>query len=88
MKSRRKASETTSFTSQGLVFISHGFAEHLDWYSELAGRMVSSGLLAFGHDHAGHGQSGGKRAIVHDIDDYANDVFMHATKVGATSAQC
>ncbi|XP_023332037.1 monoglyceride lipase isoform X2 [Eurytemora carolleeae] len=52
---------------KGLVFISHGFGEHLGWYDE--------------HDHLGHGKSGGKRAYIERAEDYVNDILMHAAKV-------
>jgi len=37
----------------GLVFLSHGFGEHLAWYNELANLFAANGFLAFGHDHLG-----------------------------------
>jgi len=65
-----------------LVFICHGFAEHLEWYSELAEKLVEKGnFLAFGHDHRGHGLSDGKRARVDNVDQLVDDVFLHASKV-------
>ncbi len=39
--------------------------------------MDNSELLVFGHDHFGHGLSGGKRAYVDDVAHYAEDVLKH-----------
>ena len=45
---------------KALVFISHGYGEYLsDSYDELCRELASKGILAFGHDHTGHGRTGG-----------------------------
>jgi len=66
---------------RGLVFLCHGFGEHLGWYEELAEELRDSGLLVFGHDHQGHGLSEGKRAFVESVDEFSQDVIQHCTDV-------
>ena len=65
-----------------MLFLSHGYGEHLEWYSELASRLAAEKqLLVFGHDHIGHGLSDGDRASVADLEVYVNDVFHHVASV-------
>jgi len=59
----------------GLVYISHGYAEHMEYYHQLGNALARSGLFAFGHDHEGHGLSGGERVNIADFQYYVNDVF-------------
>lgn len=68
---------------RGLVFICHGFGEHLQWYEDLALRLTATGLLAFGHDHIGHGRSEGVRGYVDSVDDYVGDLLQHCDDVRA-----
>jgi len=60
-----------------LVFISHGFSEHLGLYKEIGEFLAERGFLAFGHDHVGHGCSEGKRVYIENIDHYVDDVIHH-----------
>jgi len=63
---------------KGLVFLSHGYAEHLvPGYSELAEVGKAQGFLVFGHDHVGHGQSEGERALVGDMEELTDPVIQH-----------
>lgn len=63
---------------RGLVFLTHGYAEHLvPGYSELAEVGKAEGFLVFGHDHVGHGQSEGERALVGDMGQLTDPVIQH-----------
>jgi len=64
-----------------LVFLSHGFSEHLGLYQEVAASLNSYGYLVFGHDHVGHGKSDGKRVYIENVDDYCDDVILHCIHV-------
>ena len=81
LKSERDPTRT--FIFQGLLFLCHGYGEHLEWYGELAAHLASEKhLLVFGHDHVGHGLSDGERALVTNLDEvYVNDVFLHVFTV-------
>jgi len=60
----------------GLVYISHGYAEHMGYYHHLGKALAQAGLVAFGHDHEGHGQSGGERVNIADYQYYVSDIFQ------------
>ena len=73
----------------GLVYISHGYAEHMQYYSQvgfyrdqgmyesiqLGNALADAGLYVFGHDHEGHGRSGGERVNIADFQLFVDDVF-------------
>jgi len=68
----------SSGAPKALVFLSHGYAEHLvPYYSELAQAGVDQGLLVFGHDHVGHGESEGERVLVSDMEEFVAPVIQH-----------
>ena len=50
--------------------------------------MASEGILAFGHDHAGHGRSDGFRAYIETVDEYVDDLIDHCMvrKIATRSA--
>ncbi|XP_029012077.1 monoglyceride lipase isoform X2 [Betta splendens] len=62
---------------RALVFISHGAGEHSGPYEEIARRLKDLSLLAFAHDHVGHGQSEGDRMNIKDFQIYIRDVLQH-----------
>ena len=45
-------------------------------YSQLAEAGRASGLLVFGHDHVGHGRSGGERGQVRVRQEFNTEVFF------------
>ena len=50
---------------KALVFLSHGYAEHLSpYYDSLGEACASQGVFCWGHDHVGHGTSPGARTEV------------------------
>ena len=58
-----------------LVFISHGYAEHLSpYYDGLGEACAARGLICFGHDHVGHGKSPGGRTEVAEMENYVGPV--------------
>jgi len=57
---------------KGLIFIIHGFGEHIDrpGYDYMAKKFNERGFAVFGHDHEGHGRSGGSRIFIETFDHY------------------
>ena len=39
--------------------------------------LGTKGMMVFGHDHLGHGESDGKRAYIENVDYYVDDVIQH-----------
>jgi len=64
-----------------LVYLSHGFSEHLGLYKEVGEFIGERGFLAFGHDHVGHGSSQGKRVYIENVDHYVDDVIHHCMEM-------
>ena len=62
---------------RGLVFLSHGYAEHLGYYEDLAVLLRDQGYLVFGHDHVGFGRSGGDWGGAVDYQYYIDDIVQH-----------
>ncbi|KAI9531045.1 hypothetical protein NQZ68_000537 [Dissostichus eleginoides] len=62
---------------RALVYIAHGAGEHCGPYDEIAQRLKELSLLAFAHDHVGHGQSEGERMNVKDFQVYIRDSLQH-----------
>nr|ACO14853.1 Monoglyceride lipase [Caligus clemensi] len=62
---------------KGLVYLCHGYDEHIQYYKELGVVLAEKGYLAFGHDHPGHGQSSGP-ILQSDCfeNDYADNVIF------------
>ncbi|GAU99170.1 hypothetical protein RvY_10206-2 [Ramazzottius varieornatus] len=68
-------------TPRAAVFLSHGFGEYLLTYGRVTRALLDHNYLVFGHDHAGFGRSGGKRAHIDSIDQYCRDVECHVSCV-------
>ncbi|CAI8010887.1 Monoglyceride lipase [Geodia barretti] len=62
---------------KALLCVCHGVGEYMGRYDELGCHLTHSGVLVFGHDHVGNGQSEGDRVHVEDIDTYVQDVIAH-----------
>ncbi|WP_112181809.1 MULTISPECIES: alpha/beta hydrolase [Paraliobacillus] len=52
--------ENPSIEPKAIMQIAHGMAEHIDRYDEFANFLVERGILVYGNDHRGHGQTGKK----------------------------
>ena len=48
----------------GVVFLTHGVNEHIGRYNSLASRLTREGYVVYGHDHLGHGASGGTKGDI------------------------
>ena len=71
---------------RGLVFLCHGYGEYLSKsYDFLAQELTKQNFLVFGHDHLGHGNSGGERVqILESYErDYVTPVLEHCRKMKA-----
>lgn len=66
-----------SVAPAAVFFVSHGFAEHMGYYEDLAVNLGSLNVLIVGHDHVGHGKSDGTRAHIKDFSYYADDIVQH-----------
>jgi len=61
---------------KGIVAIVHGLGEHIHRYEAVAQLLNASGFTVIGHDHRGHGRSGGTRghspslqALLEDVEE-------------------
>src|SRR5690349_22450124 len=59
---------------KGLILVSHGLGEHRGRYHHVADRLVALGLRVAIPDHQGHGESGGPRADVRNVDVFTTDL--------------
>jgi len=58
---------------EAVVFLVHGFGEHVDRYDQFARFLNHHGYSVFGMDHRGHGKSEGVRVDINHFSDYVND---------------
>ncbi|WP_405774577.1 alpha/beta hydrolase [Streptomyces sp. NBC_01538] len=68
-----------------LAVLSHGYAEHMGRYEELAEVLVAHGATVLGPDHQGHGRSAGERAVIADFEDVVTD--LHSAVAVARAAR-
>ena len=61
-------------TPNGVVVITHGYAEHCGRYREVANVIVKAGWAVLSYDVRGHGQSPGERGYIDRFDTYLNDL--------------
>jgi len=66
---------------KGVVFICHGFAEHTIYYDDFGVMLAKQNLIAFAHDHLGHGLSEGKRATIDSLDEVHIKSFCRTTVI-------
>ena len=64
------------------VVIVHGYGEHGDRYTRLAGRLNAEGVSVWANDHRGHGRSEGHRGVGTD-DGEGNEVARRVEKARA-----
>ena len=64
-----------------LVFLIHGYGEHIGRYESLAAQLNEIGASVFGLDHIGHGQSSGDRAYVERFSHYVLDALTFVEHV-------
>ncbi|MCW3014314.1 MAG: alpha/beta hydrolase fold protein [Solirubrobacterales bacterium] len=68
----------TALQPRYVVLLAHGYGEHAGRYEHVAQALVADGATVFAPDHAGHGASGGERALVTSIDDLVADLHTVA----------
>jgi len=61
-------------TPNGVVVVTHGYAEHCGRYHEVAHVIVNAGWAALSYDVRGHGKSPGERGYIDRFDTYLNDL--------------
>ncbi|XP_078490700.1 monoglyceride lipase-like [Ciona intestinalis] len=66
-----------SNTSQHLMMVTHGYAEHSGRHERLACMFRDMGFFVFAHDHFGHGESEGYKVNVDDYNIYIRDMLQH-----------
>jgi alpha-beta hydrolase superfamily lysophospholipase len=76
----------TSGDAWGTVQIVHGLGEHIGRYAAVAEALNAAGWHVIGHDHRGHGQSGGARGAIPAADTLLRDLTAvmdaHRTRHG------
>jgi len=72
---------TLSGKASGTVVIAHGYAEHGDRFAELAAVFNAAGFDVWAHDHYGHGQSEGKRAVVPRFELFIEDTDIFISSI-------
>lgn len=69
-----------------VVFIIHGYGEHIGRYESVAAQLNEIGASVYGLDHQGHGQSSGDRAHIECFDHYVLDALSFVEHVQKSPA--
>ena len=72
-----------SGSEKGVIFLVHGFGEHMGRYEHVAIALSEAGYRVTGIDHQGHGGSEGDRTYVYAFEDYAVDLLALVARVAA-----
>lgn len=72
--------------ARGTVVIVHGLGEHIGRYHALAEALNAEGWQVAGHDHRGHGASGGARGRIARADALLEDLAVVVDAVRPSSA--
>lgn len=70
---------TPTTPPKAVLYILHGYAEHIERYSAVAQHWCDKGFLVYGFDHIGHGQSEGDPGYFTRFEHLAQDA-LHFTK--------
>ncbi|HUG23628.1 alpha/beta hydrolase [Piscinibacter sp.] len=62
--------------AHGTVLIVHGLGEHIGRYARVAARLNAKSWNVIGHDHRGHGRSGGVKGCLNADDDLLRDLAL------------
>jgi len=66
---------------KAVVHIIHGYAEHIDRYTNVINELVPAGYAVFGNDHRGHGKSEGRRGHVKNFQEFIDDEIQFRREV-------
>jgi alpha-beta hydrolase superfamily lysophospholipase len=67
-------------TASWLAVLAHGYGEHIGRYQHVADALVNAGAVVVGHDHQGHGNSAGERALIPDFEPVVEDEHLVLTE--------
>ncbi|OQV23119.1 putative Monoglyceride lipase [Hypsibius exemplaris] len=73
---------------RAIVFMCHGLFEYFGTDLHVAESLVKAGFLVCGHDHSGHGRSGGEPGQVHSLENYVTDVVTHVKHMKSSLPDC
>ena len=68
---------------RAVLVLVHGLAEHCCRYGNLVDHFVPRGFAVHGHDHIGHGRSGGRRVFVRRFEDLTEVLDLQIDRVRA-----
>jgi alpha-beta hydrolase superfamily lysophospholipase len=62
--------------TRAAILVLHAFAEHAGRHERAMRRFAARGIASYAYDHRGHGRSPGRRALVRQFDELADDALM------------